>query len=163
MPRTTLQPTGLFPSKPWGFSQVSVSAPGKIVSIAGQIPWDADGHVGATDREGQLRQALAHVLVAVEAAGGTSDDIQMLRLYLRDLESGHEADLVASVLTDVFGTVDPPASTWVGVQALAQPEYLVEVEAMAVVPTGPRNREARRGCCCVGCVEAADRALTDAA
>lgn len=87
-------------------------------------------------REARLRQALKHVFIALEAVGGTPDDIQILRPYLPDFESGPEADLIGRVLVDSFGTENPPPSSWIGVQALAQPEYLVEVEAMAVVPEG---------------------------
>ncbi|MEU3989421.1 RidA family protein [Streptomyces platensis] len=134
MPRTTFQPPELFDSRPWGFSQVSVSPPGRIVNIAGQVAWDSNHEVTAVGREAQLRQALKHVLIALEAVGGTADDIQILRLYLPGFESGPEADLIGRVLVDTFGSENPPPSSWIGVQALAQPEYLVEVEAMAVVP-----------------------------
>ncbi|SDT08322.1 Enamine deaminase RidA, house cleaning of reactive enamine intermediates, YjgF/YER057c/UK114 family [Paenibacillaceae bacterium GAS479] len=134
MPRQTIQPPGLFSSKPWGFSQVVISEPGRIVNVAGQVAWDATGHMNAEGLEGQLRQTLKQVIIAVEAAGGTLDDIQMLRLYIPNFQSNPDADLIAKVLTETFGTENPPASSWIGVQALAQPEYLVEVEAMAVVP-----------------------------
>ncbi|MEV5480220.1 MULTISPECIES: RidA family protein [Streptomyces] len=134
MPRTTLQPQELFSSRPWGFSQVAVSPPGRIVNIAGQVAWDRNHEVTAVGREAQLRQALQHVFIALDAVGGTPDDIQILRLYLPDFESGPEADLIGRVLVETFGTKNPPPSSWIGVQALAQPEYLVEVEAMAVVP-----------------------------
>ncbi|GHI99341.1 RidA family protein [Streptomyces olivaceus] len=133
MPRNAIQPPQLFRSQPWGFSQVTTCPPGTIVNIAGQVPWTADNTVSAHGREAQLRQVLANVITAVEAAGGTADDIQILRLYMPDFQSGTEAEVVASVLRDVFGTDNPPASSWIGVQALAQPEYLVEAEAMAVV------------------------------
>ncbi|TDD58053.1 RidA family protein [Kribbella antibiotica] len=133
MPRVTLQPAELFASKAWGFSQVAVSPPGTIINIAGQVAWGADEKSNAEGLEEQLRQALDHVFVAVRAAGGQPDDIQILRLYIRDFQSGTDADRIGKVLTDVFGTDNPPPSSWIGVQALAQPEYLVEVEAMAVV------------------------------
>jgi 2-iminobutanoate/2-iminopropanoate deaminase len=58
----------------------------------------------------------------------------MLRLYIRNFQSGSDANLIDKVLVEVFGTENPPASSWIGVQALAQPEYLVEIEAMAVIP-----------------------------
>lgn len=134
MPRRTLQPPQLFDSRPWGFSQVSISPPGALVHVAGQVAWDAQGKVSAVGREAQLRQVLRQVILAVEAAGGTADDIQMLRLYMPGFRSGPEADLVGQVLAEVFGTENPPSSTWVGVDALAQPEYLVEVDAVAVIP-----------------------------
>jgi enamine deaminase RidA (YjgF/YER057c/UK114 family) len=134
MPRKTLQPPELFSSKPWGFSQVAMTEPGRIVNIAGQVAWGLDGRLNAHGLDAQLRQTLKQVLIAVEAAGGTSDDIQMLRLYIRNFQSGSDANLIDKVLVEVFGTENPPASSWIGVQALAQPEYLVEIEAMAVIP-----------------------------
>lgn len=133
MPRKTLRPPELFDSRSWGFSQVVVAEAGRIVHLAGQVAWDHEGNCNATTLEGQLRQALANVLIGLEAAGGTQADIQSLRLYIPNLRPGQDADLIARVLTDTFGTADPPASTWIGVQALAQPEYLVEIEAVAVL------------------------------
>ncbi len=133
MTRKTFQPTQLFSSKPWGFSQAVSSPSGRIVHIAGQVAWGANGQIIAKDLEGQFRQVLKHIQIAVEAAGGTKDDIQMLRIYIPNFKAGSDADLIASVLTEVFGIENPPASTWVGVQSLAQPEYLVEVDGVAVV------------------------------
>ncbi|MEM9882688.1 MAG: RidA family protein [Planctomycetota bacterium] len=134
MPRQTLQPPELFPSKKWGFSQVVISPPGRVVHISGQVPWDADEKPIVGTREDQFRQALKHVFIAVEAAGGTPDDIQSLRFYIPNFESGTEADMISRVLVETFGTDSPPASSWIGVQALAQPEYLIEVEATAIIP-----------------------------
>jgi enamine deaminase RidA (YjgF/YER057c/UK114 family) len=135
--RRTVQPPELFDSRPWGFSQVVVlPADGRVVHIAGQVAWNEDGVIEGETREEQLRIALRHVEIALRSVGGTLDDVQSLRLYLPDFQAGPEADMVGQVLGEVFGRDDPPASSWIGVQALAQPEYLVEVEAVAVVPEG---------------------------
>lgn len=133
MPRATLQPPELFQSKPWGFSQVAVSPPGTIVSVAGQVAWGADQASNAVGLEDQFRQALKHVFIALAAAGATPDDIQSLRLYIPNFQPGVDADRIGRVLVEIFGSDNPPASSWIGVQALAQPEYLIEVEAMAVI------------------------------
>src|SRR5262245_27749462 len=117
MPRQTLQLPQLFASKPWGFSQVVVSEPGRIVNIAGQVAWDADGKPNAEGLEGQFRQTLKQVFIAVAAAGGTPDDIQILRFYIRNFRSGPDADMIARVLVETFGDQNPPASSWIGVQA----------------------------------------------
>jgi len=134
MPRHTLQPPELFSSKEWGFSQVVISPPGRIVHIAGQVAWGADGRIQGSDRETQFRKALQHVFIAVRAAGGTPEDLQALRFYIPNFEAGREAEMIGRVLVDVFGSDNPPASSWIGVQSLAQPEYLIEVEATAVIP-----------------------------
>jgi 2-iminobutanoate/2-iminopropanoate deaminase len=136
MPRKTLQPPELFRSKKWGFSQVVISPPGRSVHIAGQVAWDANEKCNAEGREAQFRQVLKQVFIALEAAGGTPADLQILRFYIPNFRSGEEAQMIARVLVDVFGTEDPPASSWIGVEALAQPEYLIEVEAMGIVPDG---------------------------
>jgi len=133
--RHTVQPPELFDSRPWGFSQVVVlPATGRVVHVAGQVAWNKDGVIEGTTREEQLRIALDHVEVALASVGGRLDDVQSLRLFLPDFRAGAEADMVGEVLIDVFGRENPPASSWIGVAALAQPEYLVEVEAVAVVP-----------------------------
>lgn len=132
--KQVLQPPQLFSSRPWGFSQVVISEPGRIVSIAGQVAWDASGRTNAEGLEGQFRQVLKQIFIAVESAGGSSGDIQNLRIYVPDLNPGRDADVLAKVLVETFGTINPPASSWIGVQALAQPEYMVEVEALAVIP-----------------------------
>lgn len=134
MPRETLQPSTLFSSKPWGFSQVVISEPGRIVNVAGQVAWDADGNQNAQGLEGQFRQTLKQVFIAVEAAGGTQEDIQILRFYIPHFKTGEDADLIAKILVEIFGDINPPASSWIGVKALAQPDFLIEVEAMAVIP-----------------------------
>jgi enamine deaminase RidA (YjgF/YER057c/UK114 family) len=134
MPRQTLQPPQLFSSKHWGFSQVVICEPGRHVHIAGQVAWDANQQCNAEGLEGQLRQALKHVFIALEAAGGQPDDLQILRLYIPGFKSGPEADVIAKVLVETFGSDNPPASSWIGVHSLAQPEYLIEVEALAIVP-----------------------------
>ncbi|MGW5580367.1 RidA family protein [Micromonospora chokoriensis] len=132
MPRHSTNPARLIDSRPYGFSQVVSSPPGTTVHVAGQVPWDSDGNLVATGREAQLRAVLGHVAIAVEAAGGTAQDIQMLRIYMPNLRA-EETEVIARVLVDVYGDEDPPASTWIGVEALAQPEFEVEVDAVAII------------------------------
>lgn len=133
MGRQTIQPPNLFPSKPWGFSQVVISPAGRICHIAGQVAWNSKQTCNAVGLEAQFRQALNHVFIGIEAAGGTPNDIQMLRIYIPNFKPGSDADVIAKVLVETFGTENPPASSWIGVQALAQPEYLVEVECVAII------------------------------
>lgn len=49
--------------------------------------------------------------------------------------------MIARVLVETFGDKNPPASSWIGVEALAQPEYLIEVEALAIVPKSIGSRQ----------------------
>jgi enamine deaminase RidA (YjgF/YER057c/UK114 family) len=73
---------------------------------------------------------LRNVKIAVEAAGGTLGDIAALRIYVKQIADNVEA--VGNALRAVF-TANPPASTWIGVSSLAVPEFLIEIEATAVL------------------------------
>jgi 2-iminobutanoate/2-iminopropanoate deaminase len=83
------------------------------------------------DFAGQARQALANLKAMVEAAGGTINDIIKVNTYLTDLRYREE---LARVRAEFFPEGKLPASTLVGVAALADPDMLVEIEAVAVLP-----------------------------
>ena len=134
MPRETIQPPELFDSRKWGFSQVVISPPGKTVHIAGQVASDASENIHGNDLESQFRKALEHVFIAIRAAGGEPDDLKALRFFIPNFEPGTDTEVIGRVLVDTFGTENPPASSWIGVQSLAQAEYLIEVEATAIIP-----------------------------
>jgi len=133
MPKQHLNPDALFPSLPHGFSQGVVSQGGKTVYLSGQTAWDAHKRiVGGKDLGEQTRQALRNVRVAVEAAGGTLADVVSLRLYIVNYKS-EDAGPVGEALREFFPRETPPASTWIGVSALAVEDFLIEIEAIAVV------------------------------
>lgn len=134
MPRKTFQPEELFKSKPWGFSQ-AVMGPtnGSVVTIAGQVAWDANEQIQGDTKWEQMKTAIKNVGHAIRSAGGTMDDVMHLQIHIVDFDPG-EAEILAQVLIDAFGTESPPSSTWLGITSLARPEYLVEVQALAVLP-----------------------------
>jgi enamine deaminase RidA (YjgF/YER057c/UK114 family) len=105
---------------------------GTIVWISGQVSQDKDGKVvHKGDFDGQARQALANLKAMVEAAGGTVQDIVKVNTYLTDLR--YREDL-ARIRADFFPDGKLPVSTLVGVSGLADPDMLVEIEAVAVLP-----------------------------
>ena len=131
MPKQHLNPATLFPSLTHGFSQLVVASGSRIAFISGQTAWDASKKIVGHSLGEQARQALRNLELAVDAAGGTLDDIVSLRLYIvhaavRDLDG------VGSALKDAFPS-DPPSSTWIGVSSLAVPDFLIEIEAIAVL------------------------------
>jgi len=131
MPKQHLNPPSLFSSIEHGFSQVVVTSGAKTVFISGQTAWDVNKKIVGRTLGEQTRQALRNVKAAVEAGGGNLRDIVALRIYIvhhaeRNLES------VGSALREVF-TTDPPTSTWIGVSSLAVPDFLIEIEATAVL------------------------------
>jgi 2-iminobutanoate/2-iminopropanoate deaminase len=133
MPKQHLNPQTLFSSLPHGFSQAVVSQGGKTVYLSGQTAWDAHKRtIGARDLGEQTRQALRNVQAAVEAAGGKLPDVVSLRLYIVNYEPG-DAGPVGEALREFFPGGKPPASTWIGVSALASEDFMIEIEAIAVV------------------------------
>ena len=109
---------------------VKVTGAQTILFLAGQVAYDDKGnpaHRG--DFAGQARAVFRAVKAQVEAGGGTMQSIVKVNTYLTDIR--HRADLIP-VREEFFGK-KTPASTLVAVAALAHPDWLIEVEAIAVV------------------------------
>src|SRR5215471_16867553 len=131
MPKEFVNPDGLFPSVPHGFSQAVVASGKKMVFISGQTAWDAKKKiVGGNNLLEQAKQALRNLAAAMEAVGGSLKDIAALRIYIVNYQP-ENAKAVGTALREFFPQ-NPPASTWIGVSALAVPEFLIEIEATAV-------------------------------
>ena len=113
------------------FSQaIAIEAKGKMVFISGMTARRADGTIaGIGDIEAQTRQVCENLKSAVEAAGGTMDDICRVDVYVRNME---HFDKIHTVRREYFGS-PPPASTMVEVTKMTSPEYLIEINAIAVV------------------------------
>ena len=131
MAKEYINPASLFRSVEHGFSQIVIASGAKTVFISGQTAWDANKHVVGRSLGEQARQALRNVKAAVEAAGGNLSDIVTLRIYIVH-HAGQNVEAVGSALRDVF-TMNPPTSTWIGVSFLAVPDFLIEIEATAVL------------------------------
>jgi enamine deaminase RidA (YjgF/YER057c/UK114 family) len=133
MQKECLNPKTLFPSLPHGFSQIVVASGRRTAFISGQTAWDTQKRiVGGVSLLEQARQALRNVQAAVEAAGGTLNDVVALRVYIVNYQA-ESASAVGGALSEFFSRENPPASTWIGVSSLAVPDFLIEIEATAVL------------------------------
>ena len=116
---------------PPSYSQaVKVSGGQTLLYIAGQVAYTGDGgaaHPG--DFAAQARAALGALKAQVEAGGGTLADIVKVNTYVTDMR--YRADF-AAVREEFFGKQMPP-HTLVAVAALALPELLIDIEAVAVL------------------------------
>jgi 2-iminobutanoate/2-iminopropanoate deaminase len=107
-----------------------VARVGNVLYLSGQIPVDADGNlVGAGDAEAQAAQALKNIEAILRHYGATPAHVARIVTYITDLAY---RPLVAKPRDAMFGTPGP-ASTLVVVKGLASPDYLVEIEATAVL------------------------------
>ncbi|MEO5597483.1 MAG: RidA family protein [Novosphingobium sp.] len=116
------------------FSQATtIEARGKLVFISGMTARTRDGSIaGIGDIEVQTRQVCDNVQAAVEAAGGTLDDIVRVDVYVRNIE---HFPVIHKVRREYFK--EPvPASTMVEVSKMVSHEYLIEMSAIAVLPNG---------------------------
>jgi len=113
------------------FSQaVAIPSKGVMVFVSGMTARRADGKIaGIGDVEEQTRQVCENIKSALEAAGGSMDDVCRVDVYLRNIG---DRERVNKVRREFFRS-PPPASTLVEVSKLASPEFLVEISAIAVI------------------------------
>ena len=130
-----LNPDGL--PKPEPYRQLAVASGSRMVFLAGQVARSASGEpVGAGDLAAQVEQAYLNVATAMSAVGGSFDDVAKLTVYVVDWSPGKMAALADGVSRAAARLgVDPVKPiTLIPVTALAEPDLLVEVDAIAVLP-----------------------------
>jgi enamine deaminase RidA (YjgF/YER057c/UK114 family) len=121
-------------AKPTGYSQVAEIGDGKIVFIAGQVAQDRGGNlVGKDDFRAQVQQVFENLKAAVEAAGGDFKSVVKLNYYCAESVDPSQITSVREIRDKYVNTANPPTSTFVVVKRLVRPEWLIEVEAVAVV------------------------------
>jgi enamine deaminase RidA (YjgF/YER057c/UK114 family) len=106
---------------------------GKLVYISGQVAWDAKGEiVGKGNFRVQVTKALENLKIALTAAGATMEDLIKVNYYVVNLKPD-QVPIIREVRSKYFFAEHPPASTLVGVTALAREDFMIEIEAIAVV------------------------------
>ena len=107
---------------------------GKLIYIAGQVPFDKSGNlVGKDDFLAQAEQVFRNIKVAVEAAGGSFSDVGKLNYFCVETVDLSLLPQMLKVRDRFVDTKNPPASTFVVVKRLVRPDWLIEVEAVAAV------------------------------
>jgi enamine deaminase RidA (YjgF/YER057c/UK114 family) len=129
MAKTALNPDGL-PVPRGSYSLVNIAEPGRMVFIAGQTASDPEGNViGIGDPGTQTRYVLGKIQRAVEAVGGTLNDVVAMNVFTTDVRYHRD---INETRREVLGS-NFPTSTMVQVVALARPELLLEINAIAVI------------------------------
>lgn len=129
--REHINPPGVFRHP--AFTQVvTVSGPMRLVFVAGQTSSDGDYRVVAPgDYAGQYRKVMENLDLKLKAAGATWDDVVYRRVFTLDVDALRAAMRAES--SGRWSAKVPPASTLIGVTRLADPEFLVEIDLLAVV------------------------------
>lgn len=121
-------------ARPHGFAHVVVATGSRTVYTSGQVGIDTEYNVVGADYRSQARKAAENVYAAVEAAGGSAADIARLMVYVVDATPAHLEDLYAG-LGEAAQAAGAKASTMtlIGVTALSDPAWLLEIDATAVL------------------------------
>ena len=117
---------------PETYTHVVVATGSRLVFVAGQEPEDQHGNlVGPDDLAVQARQVFTNVGRALAAAGALPEQVTKITIFVVDYRREHLPAIEASRVA-LFGD-HKPADTLVGVEALSSPDFLIEVEAIAVI------------------------------
>ena len=128
-PPQFLNPAGL--SKPNGYTHVVIIQPDRLIYVSGQVALNPAGEiVGKSDLRAQVTQVMENLKTALAAAGASFQDVVKLNYYVVNLNPEKLA-VIREVRNKYISTEHPPASTLVGVTALAREEFLIEVEVVA--------------------------------
>ncbi|MFC8093789.1 RidA family protein [Streptomyces sp. NPDC057301] len=131
---TLVNPSGLVEVD--AYHQVSIASGSKLVFVAGQVAWDAEGTaVGTGDLAAQVEQCYLNVGIALAAAGASFDDVAKLNVHVVDWTPDKMPQLMEGITraSTKLGVTAAPPATLLGVAALDVPEHLVEIEATAVL------------------------------
>ncbi|GAA1277415.1 RidA family protein [Streptomyces javensis] len=131
---TLVDPSGL--PEIDAYRQVSIATGSRLIHIAGQVAWDADGvTVGEGDLAAQVERCYLNIGIALAEVGGSFDDVAKLTVYVVDWTPDKMPQFLegAARAAAKLGVTPVPPGTLLGVAALDVPEHLVEIEATAVL------------------------------
>lgn len=132
MQRTVINPKTVFNSLQYGFSQAVVVPSRRRVVLSGKVGVDAAENTVGTDISTQLMVALNNIETILAEIGADLSHVVILRIYIVDLAKNDQQRITEALLKRF--PVNPPATSWVIVSGLSEPEWLVELEAEAVLP-----------------------------
>jgi enamine deaminase RidA (YjgF/YER057c/UK114 family) len=119
--------------RPRGYSHAVAVEGGRLIFIAGQVAFDKDGNlVGKADLRAQTDKALENLVAALAAAGATPADVVKVNTYVVNYKPA-DYPIIREARARIFDAQSPPASTLIGVAALAVEELLIEIEAIAAL------------------------------
>lgn len=117
--------------------QVAATQGSCTVYLAGQVSWDTKGNlVGRDDVAAQAEKCYLNIAAALDAVGATAADLAKVTVYIVDLDEAKAEQFVVGRdrAAATLGVEFQQPSTWIGVTSLAAPGYIVEVDAVAVLP-----------------------------
>ncbi len=130
MKKKAYDPVGLAQAAP-RYSQVVRVSSKELIFISGQTALDSSGKlVGKGDFQAQAEKVFQNLQAALKAEGATFDNVVKLNTYVIDMDKSRP---ILQGVRSKHIQKEPPASTLVGVTRLADPDYLIEIEAVAAI------------------------------
>lgn len=142
MQRCVLNPTTVFNSLQYGFSQGVVFRGGRRVILSGQVGVDAEERTVGPGLAAQMNAAIDNIATILAEIDGSLSDVVMLRMYIKESARGDQT-VIARTLRERF-PANPPATSWIFVSGLSRSDWLIEVEAEAVLPDDGLTRSKER-------------------
>ena len=132
MQKQFLNPPTLNPTN--GFTHVVTATAGKTIYVSGQVSVNEKAEVvGKGDLRAQVEHTFANLQACLAAAGASFRDVVKITYFVVGLKTEH-VPIIREVRRKYLDADNPPASTLVGVAALVVPDWLIEIEVVAVVP-----------------------------
>ncbi len=133
MPTRHINPEAV--SKPANYTHVVEATGSRIVFISGQVALDKDGNVvGAGDLGKQAEQVFQNLQACLASVGATFADVTKMTTFIVGYQASRDRPVLGAVRQKYLPAENPPASTLLGVQSLASPDIMIEIEATAVLP-----------------------------
>ncbi len=130
---TRLNPQSLPDASAIGYSQITIAEPGRLAFISGQVALRPDGDSVPDSLTEQAKLVVENAREALEAAGASSENLVMARVYVVDLTPERLEELMPHLLELFDGA--QPSLTGIGVAALAVPGLELEIEMIARLPS----------------------------
>ena len=130
MSKKLINPDELYDGAAFGLSQAVLEPNSKLVFISGQVDWNHQFEVTSDSVEGQFKQALENLSIALKSSNSSVENLLQVRIYIKG-ELGDHLKVVGPLLATYLGS-SRPAVTGIGVASLASPDTLVEIEAIAM-------------------------------
>ena len=133
MTRTAINPDTMYNAVQFGFSHAVESEGSRLLHLSGQVAWNSNGElVGPGDLAAQAKQCFDNLAQVLASQGASAANVVRLRTYVVDY-SPDKLDVLGPAIGAFYGDVTPAANTLLGVQALAMPDFLIEIEATAIL------------------------------
>ena len=130
---TRMNPPSLPDASAIGYSQITITEPGRLAFISGQVASRRGGEPAPKSLAEQAEVVVGNARAALDAVGASPEDLVMVRVYVVDLTPGRLEELMPHLLALFDGA--EPSLTGIGVAALAGPDLQLEVEMTVRLPS----------------------------